>query len=441
MNFLEVSMKNSNYVKNVLLEEINKLNENRNEFLKNPGKDFSKIRKLDFSTMLKLILSMETGSLKDELYRYFDFLPSTASVSAFVQQRSKILYTAFEHLFRSFNDRFEDYKLYKGYRLLAIDGSTIPISYDKDDSSTFMSNGIRAKGSNSIHLNAQYDLLTHIYTDIVVQPNAKMNEHEAFVSMINRYSNKHKAIFIADRGFESFNSFEYVNKSGNKYLIRIKDIDSNGILSNLVLPQTPEFDADVHLVLTNKQTNEIKANKHLYKFLSTSSKFDFVDKKNPFYEIDFRVVRIKASEDTYECIATNLGRESFSINEIKELYNLRWGIETSFRELKYSVGMNSFHCKKREFIYQEIYARIILYNFSERIIQKTIIKKNKKRKYAYQINFTRAFHICRYFLRFRGRRRPLDVESLISGELLPIRPDRTFERNLKPKQYVYFVYR
>lgn len=441
MNFLEVSMKYSNYVKKILFEEINKLNENRNEFLKNPGKDFSKIRKLDFSTMLKIILSMETDSLKDELFRYFDFLPSTASVSAFVQQRSKILFTAFESLFHSFNNRFDDHKLYKGYRLLAIDGSTIPISFDRNDISTFMSNGDRAKGSNSIHLNAQYDLLTHLYTDVIIQPNAQMNEHEAFVSMINRYSNKYKAIFISDRGFESFNSFEYVNKSENKYLVRIKDIDSNGILKNLILPQTPEFDTDIHVVLTKKQTKEVKANKHLYKFLSSSSKFDFIDEDNPFYEMNFRVVRIKVHGDTYECIATNLERESFSINEIKELYNLRWGIETSFRELKYSVGLNSFHCKKREFIYQEIYARIILYNFSERIIQKTVIKKNKKRKYAYQINFTRAFHICRYFLRFRGRRHPPDVEVLISSEVLPIRPERTFKRDLKPKRYVYFVYR
>ena len=28
------------------------------------------------------------------------------------------------------------------------------------------------------------------------------------------------------------------------------------------------------------------------------------------------------------------------VEEIKELYNKRWGIETSFRELKYAVAMN-----------------------------------------------------------------------------------------------------
>ena len=52
----------------------------------------------------------------------------------------------------------------------------------------------------------------------------------------------------------------------------------------------------------------------------------------------------------------------FSTEEIKELYALRWGIETSFRELKYAVGLTSFHSKKHEYIIQEIWARLLLYN-------------------------------------------------------------------------------
>ena len=71
---------------------------------------------------------------------------------------------------------------------------------------------------------------------------------------------------------------------------------------------------------------------------------------------------------------------------------MRWGIETSFRELKYAIGLNSFHSRKRDFIKQEIYARLTLYNFCERIIKKVTLPK-RKRKYDYQINFTRAFHI------------------------------------------------
>ena len=79
---------------------------------------------------------------------------------------------------------------------------------------------------------------------------------------------------------------------------------------------------------------------------------------------------------------------------------MRWGIETSFRELKYAIGLNSFHSRKRDFIKQEIYARLTLYNFCERIIKKVTLPK-RKRKYDYQINFTRAFHILREYLRIK----------------------------------------
>ncbi|NOJ73972.1 transposase [Paenibacillus alvei] len=40
---------------------------------------------------------------------------------------------------------------------------------------------------------------------------------------------------------------------------------------------------------------------------------------------------------------------------------MRWGIETSFRALKYIVGLTNFHAKKRESITQKIFARMILY--------------------------------------------------------------------------------
>ena len=39
---------------------------------------------------------------------------------------------------------------------------------------------------------------------------------------------------------------------------------------------------------------------------------------------------------------------------------MRWGIETSFRELKYAIGLCCLF-KKGEYIMQEIYARLILY--------------------------------------------------------------------------------
>ncbi|WP_309146162.1 transposase [Lactobacillus helveticus] len=35
---------------------------------------------------------------------------------------------------------------------------------------------------------------------------------------------------------------------------------------------------------------------------------------------------------------------------MKELYHLRWGIETSFKKLKYSLGSVQFHSKQDKFM-------------------------------------------------------------------------------------------
>ena len=54
-----------------------------------------------------------------------------------------------------------------------------------------------------------------------------------------------------------------------------------------------------------------------------------------FYKLSFRLVRFKITDSTYETIVTNLDANTFPPAELKKLYAMRWGIETSFRELKY----------------------------------------------------------------------------------------------------------
>ena len=117
---------------------------------------------------------------------------------------------------------------------------------------------------------------------------------------------------------------------------------------------------------------------------------------------------------------------------------MRWGIETSFRELKYAVGLGCFHSKKVEYIKQDIYARVILYNYCERITMNVVIHQ-KDTKHEYQMNYTIAIHICRYFL--RNDIAPPDVEKLIQKNLLPVRPGRWDPRKVKPKSAVSFLYR
>ena len=82
-------------------------------------------------------------------------------------------------------------------------------------------------------------------------------------------------------------------------------------------------------------------------------------------------------EKKFDVIVTNLSPFEFSEKHIKELYHMRWGIETSFRELKYAVGMTNFHSRKVEYIKQEVFARITMYNYCESIITQIVIRKTK----------------------------------------------------------------
>ena len=382
---------------------------------------------------------MGTSSIKDELLTLFDFDRDTPTTSAFVQQRQKILPSAFEALLNDFNQAFPIPFLHKGLRLLAFDGSSVPIFADPNDLDNFTQTKPDVKGYSNLHLNACYDLLSQRYVDAIIQSDNLKNETLAMNTMVDRFESLHKAVFIADRYYESYNVFAHALESNNHFLIRAKDIHSNGIAKGLLLPDEDEFDIDVSFIITHKQTNHVKENPRTYKIIK-KERFDFFTEDSPYYHMSFRVVRFKITDDSYEVIITSLDRDEFSSKDIKELYNMRWGIESAFRQLKHVVGLNYSHAKKVDSIKQEIFACLILHNFCE-IITSNIVIQQKDTKYPYQINATRAFRICRHFLRFSSFKRPLDVEALISKELLPVRPNRNFSRKSSTRKSFSFLYR
>lgn len=65
------------------------------------------------------------------------------------------------------------------------------------------------------------------------------------------------------------------------------------------------------------------------------------------------IVRFKITDDTYETVVTNLEPYKFPAKELKKLYNMPRGIETSFWSLKYTVGLLHFHVKKLKLSFAE----------------------------------------------------------------------------------------
>ena len=427
-------------VKDTLNSVIRDMAKHPEDFCRCPGKDFTRDRKLPFEMLLTLLVKMGGHSLRDEMLDCLDFKELPASVSALVQQRSKLLPDALEFLFRAFTNRCHKLRLYRGYRLLAVDGSDLQFTTNPNDPLSYFPGVNGQKPYSFLHLNAFYDLNSNLYLDAVVQKKREANENAALVSMVDRSEIQEPVILTADRGYESYNTLEHIARKGWKYLVRLRE--SKGIISALSLPDG-DFDIPVQLYLTRKQNKKLrelqKEYPGIYRFLPTNVNFDLLPLgSDGFYPISFRIVRFSISDNSTETLITNLDADPFPPEELKRLYHLRWGIETSFRQLKYTVGLSLFQSKKVEYITQEIFARLTMYNFCELITSHVVIQ-NKRRKYVYRTNFTAAVHICRQFL--RGAVTPPKVEALIKTQVVPIRPGRSTPRKAKNIKFNGFFYR
>jgi len=150
------------------------------------------------------------------------------------------------------------------------------------------------------------------------------------------------------------------------------------------------------------------------------------------------VVRFEIAENQYETLLTNLDRDSFPADELKRLYAMRWGIETSFRTLKYNVGLIYFHSWKKSLIMQELFARLAMYNITSAIAADTVSVDNGK-VYQYKINAAQAVLICRKL--FLNRISPHLAEKLLSKSVVPVRMNRTFRRRNPSRIAINFIYR
>lgn len=184
---------------------------------------------------------MEGGSLTGELLRYFHCSRYSPSSSAFIQQRQKINEFAFPSLVSLFVKYTDKERLYKGYRLLAADGSDIQIPTDPKHTASYFPGSNGQTPYSLLHLDAVYDLCQRTYLDAEVCGLRNSDERGTLCKMVDR-SNISNALIVADRGYESYNLMAHIQEKGWKFLIRIKDIYSSGIAFGLELPDTDEFD-------------------------------------------------------------------------------------------------------------------------------------------------------------------------------------------------------
>lgn len=409
---------------------VNTVVQNIEQYASNPTRDFTRKRKQPVNELIKFMVLKQAKSVDPELSEYYTQLPKPTP-SAFTQQRAKLKPEALYRIFQLLTSKAECVKTYRGYRILAADGSDVNIPLNPSDIETYRPpQGLSVKGFNQFHVNALYDVLSGIYVDLNIDTAAKPRECEALCELFKCRGYDQNSVVICDRGYENYELIAQFIENKQPFIIRVKDIRSNGILSPLELPDE-EFDMPITKILTRRQSNEFKNNRK-YTFLPKKAVFSYLVNGNDTYKLSFRAVRFKITDDTYECLITNLSEKEFPITAMKELYHMRWGIEVGFRQLKYNISLIYFHGKSQMFCRQEIYARFIMFNLSKMIIN--TINQNKEEStvttmYEYKSRFDSAVTNIRLYLKKLITEEELIVR--IKKALVPIVPERSFIRKMR----------
>ena len=428
-----------NTIKSLLLSAIEWLVNNRELLAKNPDKDFTRIRKFGAFNLIHYILTQTAESLPKDLYTYcrLNGILSRPTKAAVIQQRRRFKDNAFKTLFYKFNSLCKDLKTLFGYHVYAFDGTSINIAKNPDSPSYF-----EKQDYNQLLAVALYDVLNHTYQNFEVETKPKSYEVEMAVRILERMAFPEKTIILADRYYPSNNFIEHLNRKGVKYVLRSKSSNTFREINNL---PDEELDVDLHHQVRTTQTKEdleaFKRGEAAYitpysRMNKERSHWDFED----VCDIRYRCVKIRIKKSLITLI-TNLPREEFPPKVLAELYRLRWEIETSYRDLKYSIGLTNLHAKREDYIYQEICAKFLMYNFCQRIAREVEIPVNPGLKHQRKVNLTVAMRITKDFF----REVKCKIETILDDimrETESYKPDAEDTRKkVKPKSFIPFIYR
>lgn len=430
-------------------------------YTKNPG-DFTRNRKLNSTTTIKITLNMQGNSLNAELLDAFPNLDERMTASAYEQAKGKLKPEIFEHILKEYNKTIRMPKLLDGkYRVFAIDGSDFTTPYNvKSDFVMNVPNGRPRKDGEPIkpycqvHANLLYDIENRTYQDCILQPKSSANERDAAIDMLKRLDCG-KYIVIMDRGYDGFNMVETFNRLPDCYYIIRTKAGLGGIreIANL-----PDKECDVEMTfrvttsnryyVTHKDTESLHLIQHAKKHYKDTFSKNTKDRRWDFEQfcnvkcrvVKFRINNADTGREEWEVLITNLNRFEFPIQRMKEMYHKRWDIETSFRELKYALGGINFHSKKDDFIKMELFAHFIMFNAVSRSIACVSVPQTNH-KYPYAIDFKMACLIVRKYYRLHNEKPPDEMFVEMLAYTIPVRAGRSDKRNLKPKSAVWFVYR
>jgi len=323
---------------------------------------FIRDRKLSFENSVYFILSCLRKSLSIEISefseKYKELLFKEVSKQAFSKARQNISHEAFAELCRLFVNVFYesslDLRKWNGFNVFAIDGTSLQVPDTQENIEYF---GCRKNQYDTqtalASASAMYDVLNDVILDVIIDtyPAKEKNQARRHIEAISNPKIFDNSIITFDRGYPSFEFFNYLEQKNIFYVFRLSEA---------------------------------------FRFAKSKSASDSINEyKKGNVNGKVRIIKFNLPDGTKETLITNIFDFEITVPMFKELYFLRWGIECKYKELKSSIEIEEFSGKKPITIKQDFYASLYLSmlvslvkNQSDMMISLTV----STNKYQYQAN-------------------------------------------------------
>lgn len=376
------------------------------------------------------MISLIKKSLQIELHSFLREISkshTSISNSAFNQARMKIKPELFKHFISFLNKEFysendERVKLWKGYRLLGCDGSTLTLPITKELKKKY-SHYVNGHTTDVLiaRTSILYDLENEMVLDGKLAPFSEGERQLAISLFQGLKKSQFKELIILDRGYPSYEMIYEMEQLNLDYLMRIKS--SFGKLTvEFMNSDLIELITEIKPVIPHRKVNLIK-------------KLFFKNKA-----IKIRLIKVLLESGEVEMLVTSLlNQKKYPLGEFKDLYFKRWGIETLYDKLKNKLLIEQFTGYAEASILQDFYCTLFLSNIQSLLTSEANdeLKMNNinDTKYEYKINtnlsigFIKTRLIELFSEQNHTENTLMELEALFIKNLIPIRPNRTFKRN------------
>lgn len=392
-------------------------------------KDFTRKRKQPFGQVLLFMLNLLRKSMVVEIDIFLQHLNSKLDCcsvknftsSAFVQKRKKIKPEVFNYLSSIITENFylesnQNIKRFKGFRILAVDGTKITLPLTQELKLFY---GESKNQTNTSIVQAMssvlYDVLNHLALNSVLE-NIKTGERELALKHKSHW--RKNDLIIYDRGYPSYDfKYEHI-RADIDYLIRVPKKQSK-IVESFILSKKKTLIVDV-----------FPQKKHVF------SGKDY-DKTTG---LKVRLIRVELPSGEIEILMTSLlDSQIYPSSMFKELYFLRWGIETFYDQLKNKLRVEYFTGYSITSVQQDFFCAIFISNLQSIIVndlEKELSIKNRNTKLDYKINTNLSYGFLKNrILELLFKEAPLEevfneLENLFLQNTIPIRPNRSNKREV-----------